>query len=983
MDRERWKQIDRLFQATLELPAEERETFLRAECAGDPELEHEVRSLLESDEAVGSFLEHPAAEAAAEAMARNLAGGAPVTENNLAGRSILHYRIVSKLGAGGMGEVWRARDTKLNRDVALKILPEVLSHDPELMARFKREARVLASLNHPNIAAIYGSEESDGVSALAMELVEGQTLAHRLKSAPIALDEALPIAKQIAEALEYAHEKGVVHRDLKPANIGITSDGTVKVLDFGLAKALDVDAPGTDPANSPTASPSLSLAATRTGVILGTASYMSPEQARGKRADRRTDIWAFGCVLFEMITGKRLFEGETVSDTLAAILKTEPELGALPGDMPPRLRELIRRCLTIDPRQRLRDIGEARIAIEGAIAGVATGVFGSEDEPTAHADRRSGPSLQRVLLFAVGLLLGATLAGLFVWRTFVSRTPATRAISTSILAPAGSSFRFTGSGFALSPDGRQLAYVAANGKGKTALWVRSLDTQFAQELPGTEGAISPFWSPDSKFIAFISGGKLQKVQASGGLPTPICDTNADAGGTWNRDGDILFARHAGAPIYRVSATGGTPVAVTRLNKARKERANLWPYFLPDGRHFLYLAGDPYAPPKSGINRIFVGSLDSKETTFLLKANSGAVYASGYLLFLRGNTLMAQRFDPQRLKLEGDAIPLAEKTMFDAFRLKAQFSVSNNGLMAYASSTRGTGLKLQWFDSSGKQLGAVPDKDAYCCPRLSPDGSKVVYDALSGGTRYLWVYDFVRGTKTRLTFGTQNVGNSVWSPDGRHILFSSNRNDLFGLYEMAADGSGTEKTVLPPSEGGKFLWGWSPDGKFLSYLFATPKAGRLMILPLAGGRKPFRFTKSDASLEAQASFSPDGKWLAYVSNETGPPEIYAAAFPGPGSRYQVSTNVGYGFGQSIRWAPDGKNIFYITLDKNLMAVPIKEKGSSLEIGKPHLLFEVDNYGLPPVFDVTPDSRRFIITTFDDQATRPITLLVHWPAMLEKK
>jgi eukaryotic-like serine/threonine-protein kinase len=898
-----------------------------------------------------------------------------------------------------MGEVNRARDTKLNRDVALKVLPEILARDPERMARFEREAQVLAALNHPNIAAIYGLEESGSVRALVMELVEGQTLAERIrgdsvgehlhgapvstqaregrKGPPLPLDDALPIARQIADALEYAHERGIIHRDLKPANIKITPEGAVKVLDFGLAKALEPTvaasspppAMGTSPLQN---SPTLSAAATQAGMILGTAAYMSPEQARGKIVDRRADIWAFGCVLYEMFSGKRVFEGETVSDTLAAVLTREPDWNALPADTPARIQELIRLCLTKDPKQRLRDIGDARITIEETISGAVAPVYDRRPGEADVAAHRAAlqPGWRRALPWAAGFMSGAIVMGLVARRYLSSGTPAAQPISASIVAPAGSSFRFVGfeSGLALSPDGQRLAYIAATGEGKTALWVRSLNSPSGQPLPGTEGASSPFWSPDSRFIGFFSEGKLKKVDVTGGAPTAICDAYA-GGGTWNRDGEILYGS---GTIYRVSAAGGTPVPVTRLNAARKERSHQWPYFLPDGRHFLYLGGDPYAPPESGINRIFVASLDSKESKFLVKSNSGAAYASGYLLFLRGTTLMAQKFDPQHLELSGDAFPLAGQVLFDDFQSKGQFTVSANGLMAYAGSSQGTGLKLEWFDRSGKRLGEVPDKNAYCCPQLSPDGNKVVYDTASGGKRDVWVYDSVRGTKVRLTFGIQNAGTSAWSPDASHIIFSSNHNGQFGLYEKAADGSGTEETVLPPSEGAKFPWSWSRDGKFVSYLVDSWKTGEhLWILPLTGEGTPFRFSQSGPS-EGEADFSPDGRWIAYVSDE-----VYAAAFPGAGSRYQVSTNGG----DSVRWGRNGKEIFYISPDNGIMAAPVTETGNSLEISSPRQLFKVDDYSLTPIFDVTPDGRRFIVTTFDDQAAAPITLLVNWSALLK--
>ena len=988
---ERWQEIERIYHAARELDGSERATFLAKACAGDAVLRSQVELMLAQAERAADFLETPAIEVAAEVIAKERQWPHPPKATLEIERMIAHYQLAGKIGEGGMGKVYRARDTKLHRDVALKVLPEAMARDAQRMARFEREARMLASLNHPNIAAIHGIEESNGVRALVMELVEGETLEAKINGEGSALprepkglhcQDALPIARQIAEALEYAHERGVIHRDLKPANIKITSEGAVKVLDFGLAKVLTPSDPS---ATGDTAeSPGLTTIATMPGTLLGTAAYMSPEQAKGYRVDRRCDVWAFGCVLYEMLSGRKAFQGETISDVLAAVITKEPDWALLPKSTPLPIQRLIYRCLQKDLRQRLQAIGDARVVIEETMAGVEAGdaIFGERSTTAIPEGRR--PRVQRALPWAVGILIGATLAGLTVWRALNSPTPALQAISASIDAPAGSSFRFVGfeSGFALSPDGQRLAYIAANREGRTALWVRPLDSPIAQPLQGTEGAASPFWSPDSKFIGFFSGGQLKKVEASGGSPATICEASLfrGIGGTWSQEGDILFGSWSDHPIYRVSEKGGTPVAVTQLDTARKERTHRWPYFLPDGRHFLYFGGDPYAPPESGINGIFAASLDSKQTKFLVQANSGAAYASGYLLFLQGATLMAQRFDLQRLKLEGDAFPLAEGVLFNDLFSKGQFSVSNNGLVAYASSSQGSGLKLELFDRSGKRLGAVPDKNAYCCVQFSPDGRKVAYDAISGGKRDLWVYDFVRNTKIRLTFGIQNVGTSTWSPDGRHIIFSSNRDGLFGLYEKAADGSGAEETVLPPSEGAKFPWSWSQDGKYVSYLYFSPAAGaHLWILPLAGDRKPFRFSQSPLSLsETVGYFSPDGKWLAYQS-EAGQPEIYAAAFPGAESRYQISTNGGYG----LKWGWDGKEIFYISLDNQLVAVPVTEAGQSLEIGTPHPLFNVDDYAMGSIFDVTADGRRLIVTTFDDQVARPITLLIHWPALLEKK
>jgi eukaryotic-like serine/threonine-protein kinase len=875
------------------------------------------------------------------------------------------YEIQSALGAGGMGEVYRASDTKLKREVALKVLPELFANDAQRAARFEREAQLLASLNHSHIAHLHGLEEADGIRALVMELVEGPTLAERIAQGPIPLEEALPLAKQIAEALEYAHDRGIIHRDLKPANIKLTPDGQVKVLDFGLAKALEGDVAEASISTSPT----ISAAATRAGMLLGTAAYMSPEQAKGRPVDRRADIWAFGCVLFEMLAGKPAFDGETITDTLAAVVRAEPEWPQLPEKIPGSIRELLHRCLVKDPKQRLQAIGEARIAIEKYLAD-------PNAEPAAIEGQKKNH--ERLLsVIAATAVLAAILLGVLYWR----KAPEEPRVSRSyIKAMPNSSFLLTGqtgAGFALSPDGRRLAYVAQNADGKVLLWVRPIDSLHAQPLAGTEGGGFPFWSPDSRFIGFFTGGKLKKIEASGGPPLILCDAALGRGATWNQEGVILFTPGPSSPIYGVPAAGGETSQVTTLKNQQSHR---WPYFLPDGRHFLYLAGSPFTPIDNPSNAVMIGSMDSKEAKLLFHNYSNAIYSSGHILFLRQNTLMAQPFDVKRLELTGDAFPIADPVQEDQGRVLGVFSASRNGILTFAEGTKGADRQLIWFDHSGKKLGEVPGADAYADNQISPDGKRLTFSLQSSGSD-IWVYDIARGVKTRLTFGSSSSqGNQgvIWSPDGRRIAYTSVRPGAFGLYQRPSDGSGKEEVIQEATPSPKYPTDWSPDGKVLAYYESKMGIWEIWMVPLAGERKPYPFLQSQFS-QVGARFSPDGKWVAYFSFESGRPEVYVVPFPGPGGKWQVST----GGGNWPRWRRDGKEIFYLSPDNKIMAAEVKGNGSSFEVGAVRALFETRPYRTGgAAFDVTADGQRFIINYTAEQPTAAITLVVNWPADLKK-
>jgi serine/threonine protein kinase/Tol biopolymer transport system component len=851
--------------------------------------------------------------------------------------SIAHYRVSTKLGEGGMGEVWRATDTKLGRDVAIKILPEAFASDADRMARFAREAQVLASLNHPNIAAIYGVEDR----AIIMELVEGETL-----PIGIPLDNALNYARQIADALEYAHERGIIHRDLKPANIKVTPEGRVKVLDFGLAKAMSSDSVSGNPASSPT----LTMRATVAGVIMGTAAYMSPEQAAGKPLDKRSDIWSFGVIQWELLTGHCLFEGETISHILADVLRGPIDLTRLPKATPPAVRNLIGRCLERDVKKRLRDVGEARILLENPVA----------EAPEREAGRFWLPWSIAAILF----LLAASLAFLYFRQT----PPETPVIRTYIPPPDHTTFNSSGGlsdvgPVAVSPDGRLMTFSAKGADGRTKLQIRPLEGLSAQPLAGTEGAIHPFWSPDSRFIGFFAGGRLKKIAASGGAPVTLCESTAGRGGTWNEAGVIVFSPSGiGVGLQRVSASGGVPVPLTLDVSGR------WPRFLPDGRHFLYSAG----------TSIRLGSLDSKSSTLLVETLSDAIYSQGYMLYLRDDNLVAQLFDLKRLALAGEPVTVAENVRSVGNLRRGVFSVSQNGMLAYQSGSGQGQFLLTWFDRAGQRLGTLGEPANMVGVTFSPDRRTVATCVLdpASHTFDIWLYDVASGRPTRFTFNAMSLTSTmIWSPDGSSIVFEANRNGRYGLYRKAANLTGgeellyAENTRLTPS-------GWAPDGKAI--LFLRSGVGSFG-LPLAGERKPFQLLPG-VILPYSGRLSPDGRWITYVSPETQRPEVYLAPFPGSGGKIQISTTGG----TQPRWRNDGKEIFYVAPDGRLMAAEVKPNGSSLEIGRVQPLVS----GLPTElaiteYDVSSDGKRFLVTMPSEPPTpEPLTLVQNWTAGLKK-
>jgi eukaryotic-like serine/threonine-protein kinase len=869
------------------------------------------------------------------------------------GTRIGPYEVTSLLGEGGMGVVFRAHDTKLQRDVALKLMPDHFADDPDRLVRFQREAQILASLNHPNIAQIHGLEESDNTRCIVMELVEGETLRDRLKRGPIPVGEALAIAKQIADGLEAAHEKGIIHRDLKPANIKLTRDGQVKVLDFGLAKTFH-EWPESRLSDSPTL-----MSASVPGVILGTAAYMAPEQAKGKTVDRRADIWAFGVVLYEMLTGRMPFSRETVSETMAAVMMKEPDWNMLPANLPARVRGLLRRCLMKEPRNRLRDIGDARIAIEE----VQSGAEVDADVPQTPSSRRSKVfgGIAAVLFLATILSLGALSVMYFNRRRPQAPPEIWVEVSTPSTADPLS--------FAISPDGRRLVFSALN-EGKSQLWVRPLASLVVQPLAGTDGATYPFWSPDSASVGFFADRQVKRIDIAGGAPQVLANADAGRGGTWSREGIILFGDSAGS-VFRVPATGGEAVAVTRTEPG--QRSHRFPQFLPDGQHFIYFVE---------AEGVYVGSLDGALSKRLADADVAAVVSpSGFLLFLRQTTLFAQTFDFKRQELSGNPFPVAEQVAFDAATSAPGFSATF-GIVAYRTGPAGLVRQLTWLDRTGKSLGTIgaPDAASLTGAELSPDGKRVAVTRTLNGNEDIWLIDAARGVPTRFTYDAALDHDPLWSPDGSRVVFASNRTGINNLFWKSSGGAGADELLLK-SDRINMPNDWSSDGRFLLFRSTDPQMGRdLWVLPVSGDKKPFPFVKSPYE-EREGQFSPNGKWIAYQSNESGRFQIYVQPFPGPGGKFQISVNGG----AQPRWNKNGKEIFYLSLDSKMMAAPVtlSRDDQAVEAGTPAALFAVRIAGgpLPGIvkqqYAVSSDGQRFLVNlTPDEGAASTITMIWNW-------
>jgi eukaryotic-like serine/threonine-protein kinase len=857
------------------------------------------------------------------------------------GTRLAHYEITRHLGSGGMGDVYQATDTKLGRGVAIKLLPEAFTHDADRATRFEREARLLASLNHSNIAAIHGIEESGGRKFLVMELVPGETLAQRIKRGPIPIDEALPIAKQIADALESAHENGIIHRDLKPANIKVTPQGRVKVLDFGLAKAFAGEAAEVNLSDSPT----LSMAATNAGVILGTPAYMSPEQAKGKETDRTTDIWAFGCVLYEMLTGRAAFQGETPGEILGSVFQAEPDLKRLPVETPPAIRRLLGRCLQKDRNLRMRDAGDARLDIIEQRSDV-------ESAPQAKGNER----LARIV--AMAALVGvAALAIVHFREASPVEPPETR---LEIITPSAFPGRL--SFFKVSPDGRKVVFSAAAEGEPSQLWLRPFESEAAQSLAGTENARAPFWSPDGRSIGFIAAGKLMRLDLTGGSPRPLADAPGGGNGAWGPDGTILFTPTETSALYRVPETGGQPVEVTRLSSSR-EASHRFPDFLPDGRHFLF-----FVAGTAGVQAVYVGSLDTTETRRLLESDSAAVFAGpDYIVFRREENLLAQRLDLKKFEMTGDSFSVAQRVSGQGAIGDIAVSASNTGVIAYRVPINAS-HQLRWFDRAGKETGTLGDADTWpatAFPRISPDGHNVALGRIIKGNPDVWLIEMARGVLQRFTSDSAGDRFPVWAPDSNRVAFASRRLGPENLWVKGID-DGTEKRLRESAENERPM-DWSPNGRFILFGGGID----LWALPLEGEGKPVAVANT-SSVENNGRFSPDGQRVAYQSDETGRDEIFVVPFPVSGVPKQVSTNGGV----APNWGKDGREILYLAPDRRLMTVSVMPlPNGKLEAGKPTAL----PFTIPQgeSYDITRDGQRILIDKPVGQATTPpITVILNW-------
>jgi Tol biopolymer transport system component len=894
------------------------------------------------------------------------------------GQSVGPYQVLSKLGEGGMGEVYRARDLKLNREVAMKVLPEAFTRNPDRLSRFKREAQVLASLNHPNIAAIYGFEESSAsadsrqsaVQALVLELVEGPTLADRIAQRPVPELEALRIAKQIAEALEAAHEQGIVHRDLKPANIKVRPDDTVKVLDFGLAKIAAADS-GPDLSLSPT----MTSGATRDGVILGTAAYMSPEQARGKPLDKRTDIWSFGCVLYEMLTGRSAFAGETVSDTIVAVLEREPDWSLLPDATLPAVRWLLQRCLEKDRRRRLHDVADVRIEIEDTLTPSASGSLARPALASSAAGSASAGARRRERLWAAAAAALAIAVVVLAALAMGRRAAPPRLLRLSVVPPVGTTFTpkdFSGMPlFAMSPDGNRLAFVASAPGGPPLLWVQQLDSGAAQPLAGTDGATTPFWAPDSQRLAFFARGRLKKVSLGGAAPQDLAEAGAYSSGAWNASEIIVFA--STGPLVRVSSEGGPVEPVTNVDVSRGEFVHGWPQFLPDGRRFIFHV----ASVTAGNRGTYVGSLDSVEKTQILSSNVNAVYApSGHLLFDRAGTLMVQPFDTKVGKLTGQASAFGDRVMAGPGPSYLALSIGADGTMAYWDGPPAT-TELMWFDRDGRPLGRIRPPGQYMSLALSPrDSALLITDHVTPARNELSKIELTSGVSTRLTFpaGEFSFGRfGTWSPDGKNVVYVSIEAD--GTHTYQIDANGSDQRPFPLTPPALFPEEWSREW----FVYETI-LGRTLVdiwaLDLADRKS--RPIVEEPYNQLQARLSPDGRWLAYASDDSGSWEVYVRPFPDArGTKWLVSTST-KGGSQPV-WRSNGKELFYVAADNRLVAVPIVGTGT-VAFGVSQPLFDTR---LPPViapwrtnYAVSSDGQKFLLNSvLPDAAPAPITIAVN--------
>ncbi len=881
------------------------------------------------------------------------------------------YEIQSPLGAGGMGEVYRAKDTRLDRTVAIKVLPAHLSSDPELKLRMEREAKAISALQHANICTLFDIGTQDGTNFLVMEYLEGQTLAERRAKGALPIDQVLKIGAEIAQALEKAHQQGIIHRDLKPANIMLTKAGA-KLMDFGLAKpevSIASKAVGTFTPSTPTMNlASLTSAAsplTQKGSIVGTFQYMAPEVLQGAEADARSDLFSFGCVLYEMVTGRCAFEGKSQLSVFTAILEKDPEpISASQPLAPAMLDEVVRACLAKDPADRFQSAHDVAMGLRWASSASSAPV---ESEST------TAPARSRITWIAAiaGAIMLGVLAGFFLHHA----GPSAASIRTVINPPPGAHFRLTDDAAGppvLSPDGAYLAFTATGSDGKTSVWVRPMNAGEAHSLPDTSDAIFPFWSPDSRSLGFFANNKLKTIEIQGGVAQTVCDVPLGRGGAWGSSGVIVFSAAPVSALSQVSASGGAPTALTKLDAAQ-HTSHRWPFFLPDGQHFLYFAMH-HDPSKSANNAVYYASLDGRENRLLVHAQTNAIYAAGFLLFGRGDQLVAQAFDPANGKLSGEVQTVSTGVLNDVTTWHLGATASDGGVLAFGNGTSGN-VQLVWMDRSGKQTAvAAENLQNLQYARLSPEADRVAL-TLDSGINDIWSLDLARGVRTRLTFGPVANTYPVWSPDGKWIAYGSTRPGSSGIYRKLADGSGAEEALISvPDPNGFIPSDWSRDGKTLFYSTGLSTGDQIIwALPLAGERKPQQVVAHGTN----GVLSPNGHWLAYTAF-SGASEIYVVGYGGNQGKWQVSPNGG----QVPQWSKDGKELYYFDGTQSISAVPVKDLGNTLEFGASQTLVSQWTILTLPFYSVTPDGTRLLMERVSQQVSQPITVVSNFTSGLKK-